>query len=393
MGSMATNTPRCPSFFIADNMDLNNKLHGCIVGGAVGDALGYPVEFMNYSEIIGKYDHPGITRYHFPPSGTALISDDTQMTIMTAAGLSEGYRHWKRYGFNMHPLKYITDAYVAWYWSQNGTEPDPMHKNYSGTLSELASLPPLRARRAPGNTCMTALAAISDGQPVHNDSKGCGGIMRVAPIATFSVLTGQPDEGASILAAQVAAITHLHPMGYLPAALMVRVLMRILGSSRPVRVDDISDWIEYSKVMLNVCLHMLPHRQNDHSLPAELISKSMDAIKLARSSMPDAEAIRRLGQGWTGDEAWYIALYCACRHIDSFEDAVTAAVNHDGDSDSTGAICGNIMGAIHGLSGIPQHYRIGLEAYGLLEIIASRPMMESSDYKNYHSTIRNPRDN
>ncbi|MDD6944012.1 MAG: ADP-ribosylglycohydrolase family protein, partial [Muribaculaceae bacterium] len=55
-----------------------------------------------------------------------------------------------------------------------------------------------------------------------------------------------------------------------------------------------------------------------------------------------------LGEGWTGEEAWAIALYCAIRHIDNMEEAIIAAVNHDGDSDSTGAVCGNIMGAIYG---------------------------------------------
>lgn len=72
------------------------------------------------------------------------------------------------------------------------------------------------------------------------------------------------------------------------------------------------------------------------------------AIELAENNKSDIENIKQLGEGWTGDEAWAIALYCTVRHIDSVEDAITAAVNHSGDSDSTGAICGNIIGAIYG---------------------------------------------
>ena len=71
-------------------------------------------------------------------------------------------------------------------------------------------------------------------------------------------------------------------------------------------------------------------------------------MTLAANDKSDAENIRLLGEGWTGEEAWAIALYCAVRHIDSMEEAIIAAVNHDGDSDSTGAVCGNIMGAISG---------------------------------------------
>lgn len=72
------------------------------------------------------------------------------------------------------------------------------------------------------------------------------------------------------------------------------------------------------------------------------------AVQLAYSDVSDADAIRQLGEGWVAEETWAIALFCAIRHIDSVEDAIIASVNHDGDSDSTGSVCGNIMGAIYG---------------------------------------------
>lgn len=75
-------------------------------------------------------------------------------------------------------------------------------------------------------------------------------------------------------------------------------------------------------------------------------------VTIAKSDMEDAAAIRRLGEGWTGEEAWAISLYCALRHIDCVKDAIIAAVNHNGDSDSTGSITGNIMGAIYGYEAI-----------------------------------------
>ena len=76
------------------------------------------------------------------------------------------------------------------------------------------------------------------------------------------------------------------------------------------------------------------------------------AEELAKSDVPDDDAILQLGEGWTAEEAWAISLYFALRHIDSMKDAIIAAVNHDGDSDSTGAITGNIMGAIYGYEAI-----------------------------------------
>ena len=82
--------------------------------------------------------------------------------------------------------------------------------------------------------------------------------------------------------------------------------------------------------------------------------------------MPDEEAIRMLGEGWVAEETLAIAVYCALKYKHNFDRALIAAVNHDGDSDSTGAVTGNLLGASLGLSGIPLKYQYALE---LREII------------------------
>ena len=76
-------------------MDANkqlDKVRGCLVRGAVGDALGYPVEFSgSYESICNIYGQKGITRYSTNAGlynqHKAYISDDTQMTLFTACGL------------------------------------------------------------------------------------------------------------------------------------------------------------------------------------------------------------------------------------------------------------------------------------------------------------------
>ena len=78
------------------------------------------------------------------------------------------------------------------------------------------------------------------------------------------------------------------------------------------------------------------------------------AVELAYSDISDNDAIRELGEGWVAEETWGIALYCALRHIDSVEEAIIASVNYRGDSDSTGSVCGNIMGAIYGYEHIKE---------------------------------------
>jgi ADP-ribosylglycohydrolase len=69
----------------------------------------------------------------------------------------------------------------------------------------------------------------------------------------------------------------------------------------------------------------------------------------------------KIGEGWVGEEALAIAVYCALKYQDDLRGALIAAVNHDGDSDSTGAITGNILGAYLGANAIPQAWLKKLE--------------------------------
>lgn len=84
----------------------------------------------------------------------------------------------------------------------------------------------------------------------------------------------------------------------------------------------------------------------------------------------DEENIRKLGEGWVAEETLAIAIYAVGRHLDSFEDTLIAAVNHDGDSDSTGAVAGNIIGAIVGYDAIPDKFKKDLELHDVILAIA-----------------------
>jgi ADP-ribosylglycohydrolase len=81
----------------------------------------------------------------------------------------------------------------------------------------------------------------------------------------------------------------------------------------------------------------------------ECISKLEEAISLSQSDLSDNDAISMIGEGWIGEEALGISVFCAMRYQNDFRQALIAAVNHSGDSDSTGSITGNILGAYSGI--------------------------------------------
>ena len=335
---------------------LQDKCRGSLVGGAIGDALGYDVEFMSLASIIKRFGEKGITRY-VTHNGIAEFSDDTQMTIFTAEGLMNGIIDTKA-GKPEEILPYIEKAYLAWYKTQ--TE---MPHVIDG--SWLSNVKTLWSRRAPGNTCMGALENISRGKEFKNNSKGCGGVMRVAPIGIFNA--AHPHiykyEDTAHLAGWVAEITHHHIASTFASALMATTVENCIQDEKVDRT--IFGWIVDGGLSL-----MNQYFSGHEDDLREFITLMKRAMELGKSEVSEQDAIRQLGEGWIGDEALAIAVFSVMRHIDNFEDCIVCAVNHDGDSDSTGAIAGNIIGAILGYSAIPKHFIEILEIEPVLVSIA-----------------------
>lgn len=336
---------------------LQDRIRGSLIGGAIGDALGYPVEFIySFGEIQKRYGERGITRLdtrqHWlddtEQAGKAVVSDDTQMTLFTANGLLNA----KKQGIS--PKYGLCRAYIEWYLTQIGKK-SPKYKD-----CWISDMPELNHRRAPGNTCMSSLDDIYRGKDPMNNSKGCGGVMRVAPIPLYAAVQNRMSiDEADLLAAEAAEITHQHPLGYISAALMSHVIYRLALDVEPTR----ERLVRYIMEGVATIRKQYQTYHNDVERMAELAER---AIFLLDSEKTDLENISHLGEGWTGEEALAIALYCALKHFDSFEDAMIAAVNHGGDSDSTGAVTGNILGTAIGYEAIPQYYKDDLEMHNLI---------------------------
>ena len=334
-------------------MREKDRFRGCLIGGAAGDALGYAVEFMSAQKIFDQYGDHGITDYRLT-NGVAQISDDTQMTLFTATGLLHGTTRGSIRGIMGPYSRTIACSYHDWLKTQNEAFPLPNEYHYSW----LVDVPELFSRRAPGNTCLSALESGKAGSidnPI-NRSKGCGGIMRVAPIGLYFNDKRKSATEIDRIGAEAAAITHGHPLGYIPAAALVHIVHRISQDDMPV-ADAIRDAID-------AMVQMWPASE-DMDRFVELMDK---ALYLATQNIKDIDAIRQLGEGWVAEETLAIAAYCAVKYPDDIDRALIAAVNHSGDSDSTGAVAGNILGAR--LSGIPEKYIDHLELKDVILEIA-----------------------
>ena len=343
-----------------------DKIRGSLFGGAVGDALGYPVEFLSEKEIFHCYGLNGITEYDLDEkTGKALISDDTQMTLFTANGLLLEDTIGCMRGICALPRIYVEEAYQEWLYTQYTQFEKATQK---GKMSWLCTVPELYARRAPGNTCISALKTghstdITDyvKNPINN-SKGCGGVMRIAPLALFYQENRNTDiEAIDMEAAQIAAITHGHSLGYMPAAVLCHIINRIVfPKNRNMSLKKIV--IEAKETIERLF-------EGDQHL-AELVRLIDQAVVLSENNKKDLDNIKMLGEGWVAEETLAIAIYCSLRYENDFSKGIIAAVNHGGDSDSTGAVTGNILGGLIGFDVLEEKWKKKLECSDVLLEIA-----------------------
>ena len=347
------------------SMDIiESKVLGSLIGGAIGDALGYPIEFLSEESIKKQY---GFVRDFVE---TPLISDDTQMTLYTAVSYPFALTRGKMRGIGFDPriMVYLAKSYLRWYEGQERIEDgaDPSFLRY---------VPYINVRRAPGNTCLSALRRYRETgeyatiEKPFNTSKGCGGVMRVAPVGLcFAWLNakGHPIDvfDAIKTGAEAAALTHGHPLGYIPAAYLSCLIFQITSPNFS------GELLKLAKESLAIAKELYGEKEHWDEFE-DIVEKAMELS--LDDSIKEIDAIHQLGEGWVGEEALAISLYCCLRHQSSFADAVSYAVNHNGDSDSTGAIAGNIMGAYLGFEKIkesfPNYWKV--EAYDLITEIAS----------------------
>lgn len=324
-----------------DEQQQKDRVRGCLVGGAVGDALGYAVEFVDsYQAIVNGYGPQGITRFDTNnDTGKGVISDDTQMTLFTACGMLNA----KASG--SAPVPAICRAYIEWYYTQKGMRSKRFHDCWVGDLPEL------NVRRAPGVTCIESLERMLQGGEPINYSKGCGGVMRIAPIPLYGLSQGRIKDVWMLdrLADEASGLTHCHPLGSIPSFILSHLIYRLATDAEPSR----EAFLQYMQEAVKGAYDYYIAFEQQIECQEGLLN---EAVALAKQDLPDHEAVAQLGEGWVAEETLAIAVYSAYKYLDDFQKAVVAAVNHAGDSDSTGAVAGNLVGAAVGYKAIPTDY-------------------------------------
>ncbi len=212
----------------------------------------------------------------------------------------------------------------------------------------------LWSRRAPGGTCLSGLAFYRDtGKLPENNSKGCGTVMRVAPVGIWF-----EGEKAYRFGKAISELTHRHPTASISAGCLAYIMSQLFAG-------------ESLKQAVIQALGMVEEDEKNLGVHGETSDAVKMALKLAEGdTRPSPELIESMGGAWIAEEALAIALYCALV-ADDFAQGVLLAVNHGGDSDSTGAITGNLLGIIMGRKAIPQKWLEAVELHDVISQIAN----------------------
>jgi ADP-ribosylglycohydrolase len=306
------------------------------------------VEFDSLAEIRARFGPEGIREFASAYGRVGSITDDTQMSLFTAEGLILAVREGvfpERSG----TVRIVHRAYLRWLRTQ-GTRSN--HPTFARTSEGwLVGVEALRHRRSPGKTCTSALRNARMGRVEHplNTSKGCGGVMRIAPVG-LALSVADPFR----LGCELAALTHGHPTGYLAAGFLAFVIRELVSGATleaAVRetLEELARWPGHE----------------------ECATAVVGALERSRNGLPTPETVASLGDGWVAEEALAIGLYCALV-APGFVEGLRLAVNHGGDSDSTGAITGNLLGVMGGVSAIPDDWLEALELRAEIERLADQ---------------------
>ncbi|MGW6727641.1 ADP-ribosylglycohydrolase family protein [Nocardia sp. NPDC055029] len=346
-----------------------NAVHGCLIGGAIGDALGAPVETRTLQQIRDQFGPQGVR-----DADPLRISEETQLTAFTVEALIRGSVRARAKGIGGATMGLLQQGLLVWLRGQVVELPDQPFALHSS----LGKHPELTEQRGVANSVYTALRQAAArraptnplgtrDQPI-NHSKGSGAVMRAAPcgFGYAADRTGAATGAIFELGCDAAALTHGHPSGWLPAGTLAALVYQL------TRGSDTATALHHARAELT---GYPDHEETSAALDA---ANALAARIERERRVPTPEDVESLGQGWIGPEALAIAVFAllaaefrgGAPH-DIVRTGLLLSVNHSGDSDATGSIAGSLLGARYGRTALPHRWSRTVDARPVLDRLAT----------------------
>jgi ADP-ribosylglycohydrolase len=345
----------------AEQQDFRSRVRGCLLGGALGDALGAGVSTLSIDEIRAAHGPGGVVDFVPAYGRRGAVTASTQLTLFTVDGLIRAQV--RRDIGAWHPPTDVHRSHLRWAATQRDWGPDLRRKD-TGWLAQEEWL---YARRDPTISTLTGFGDTSMGTldtPKNPIARDAGALVRSAP---FGLLVGWAPHLVCQLALECAVQTHGCPGAFISAGAFA------------VIVHEIARGGTVEAGVARACVMISSHP--GHQPVTEALRQALDAV---RRSVPGPEPIAVLGDGRTAESALAVAVYCALVAED-VRHGLRLAVNHDGPSGATGALCGALLGALYGETALPPAWLAELEGRPTLLEISDDFAMEMTQGPALHN--------
>lgn len=287
-----------------------SKIQDSLIGLAVGDAMGVPMEFSTREKCLKNplTEMVGFGTHNVPAGSW---SDDTSMTIATMDSIIE-----------KETIDYtdIMNKYCEWV------------VNYKYTSCNL--------RFDIGQTCFEAICNYANKkvEPLKCglsdiNSNGNGSLMRILPVALYCYSKNLKEEEILVLTNNISSLTHAHEISKMGCYIYVRYLMFLLSGKDKYSAYSMIKCVDYSSYLEDTV------KAYDRILKNDIKKYKMDEINSGGYVVDTLEA-----------SLWVIL------NTDTFAQAIIGAINLGSDTDTTGAVTGAIAGIIYGIDNIPKKW-------------------------------------
>ena len=328
--------------------DKYSTYAGCLLGMAVGDAMGYTVDARSWQEICEDYGPNGLLGYDLA-NGCAEVSSYTQIGAYAANGLLLGITRGKQAQF----VKYIQVSMLE--WAKRQQLPRDPERSYCW----VCHVPALRRRHCRDIRMVDELRLQRFGTPENpRNSNGNPGSLMAAAVLGLAYDPKQMDLNTlTLLGAEAVATTHGATDAFLSGAVLSNIIARIAQDPKKDLKEQFLNAIEDMDSQLRATIpaaSQLAARLKLHlSKPAAETQADMEALQCDRA-----------------DQCLMGAMYACLVSNDDFDTAMITAVNHSGKSAAVGAITGAILGAKQGMEALPDFYLENLEVVEVLQELA-----------------------
>lgn len=329
-----------------------SKCRGCLLGLAVGDAMGYPVDEKSWEEIQEAYGPNGLLGYDLV-NDCATASAYTQVAAFVSNGLLLGVSRGKQ----EHYLRYVHLSLREWARAQHFPR-DPER-----SLCWVAKIPQMRVRKSKDSRMLDALRMDTAGtmdKPV-NRASSTGSLPGAVVAGLVCNDRGMERAYAPLLGAQTVAMTHGNVETFLCGCVLSECIAAVMEQDQP----DLQACLENA---ITVMEQKFGERFEQAASLAHALRRAM-AMAGRENEIPQLN-MERFGCD-TADECLAAAIYACLSCRDDFDSAMITAVNHSGRSGAVGSLTGAILGALMGAEALPDFYLESLESAPVLEQLAA----------------------